>query len=111
MKTFSKLAIATLAAVSLNVHAEKLSDIQEGALYGVGGTLLLQHIFKRDTYTSSRQPVYQSTYPASSGQYPALDPVREAYEQGQRERQAAELRQQQEYAYQCGRYGNYCDKL
>lgn len=103
------IVLASAMVLGTVAHAgEKLSDTQEGALYGVGGLLLFQHLWnQRDQGTYNPPP---SQYPGGA-QYPALDPVRDAYEQGLKERQAEELRQQQEWAYQCGRYGKHCDRV
>lgn len=102
------LLASILTFSSTYSFADKCGSTCEGALYGAGGLLVLQHIFKsRNEYTPP-PPVYTSSYPNSGS---AIDPVREAYEAGVKEREREELAKRQEWAYQCGRYGKYCDKL
>jgi hypothetical protein len=98
------IPVIAAALFSVPAQAEKLSKKQEGILYGIGGTILVQQIFKARSPSSSSS----SRYPTYG--YP-VDPVQEAYERGIREREREEQRQREQRAYECGRYGRNCDRI
>ena len=104
---FGKLLILVALGFTPTAYAEKLSDVQEGALYGAGGVILLQHIFGARSSTG-----YSGSYSSaneSQGFPSRADPVQRAYEEGVRQRREAELRERAARAYDCGRWGKNCE--
>ena len=96
----------SLLCVGNSAQAEKLSDIQEGALYDAVGVLLLQHILK------SRSERVDEGYAYSGfGRSHPVDPVQRAYEEGVRERREADQRERAARGYECGRWGRSCEEI
>jgi hypothetical protein len=104
MKIASIVLAGSLLIGSSVAKAEVLSDVQEGVLYGAGGVILLQHIFK------SRQIQQTAGVYPNAGYYPPADPVQKAYEEGVRQRQQAEMQERAARAYDCGRWGTNCEQ-
>ena len=101
MKTIRYLTCTALLVVYSN-PSYSVGATEQGVLYGVFGTLFLQHINK-----ATKEPEYNPTN--TTAEYPPFrcngDTVECSYQRGKWEREREEWLKEKDAAYRCGRYG------
>lgn len=98
------LIILLFASIlSFSAHAD-ISSASKGFLLGMGSLIVIDHIH-RDRLEKMHEEEHHVHV------HHHYDPVQEAYERGLRDREREHMRNLRDYAYQCGRYGRFCDRL
>ena len=96
------LLVIAMTMIPMSAMAD-LSKRDKSLLYGIAGTLMFQHIYKNRNGNSRHE---QPHHPHRNN-----DQIDNAYREGVEDRRRQELEQKRYYAYQCGRYGSFCDML